>query len=85
MCHKHKIVHRDLKLENILLSSKETKEIKVVDFGIAGLASRLNIDPTEAGSIRYMAPEVLSRKNIMPNTAIDIWAMGCILFAMLHG
>jgi serine/threonine protein kinase len=56
-----------------------------VDFGIAGLASRMNIDPTEAGSLRYMAPEVLSRRNIMANPAIDIWAMGCILYYMLHG
>eukprot|EP01016_Furgasonia_blochmanni_P053259 TRINITY_DN857_c0_g1_i1.p1 TRINITY_DN857_c0_g1~~TRINITY_DN857_c0_g1_i1.p1 ORF type:complete len:491 (+),score=135.95 TRINITY_DN857_c0_g1_i1:185-1657(+) len=84
-CHKEKLVHRDLKPENILLTNKESNHIKVVDFGIAGMASKLNIDPTECGSLRYMAPEVLSRKNIMANMPIDIWAMGCILYYMLHG
>ena len=45
----------------------------------------MNFDPTECGSLGYMAPEVLSRKNIMANLAIDIWAMGVILYELLHG
>jgi serine/threonine protein kinase len=35
-CHQKGIIHRDLKLENVLFSDKEKLEIKVVDFGIAG-------------------------------------------------
>lgn len=56
-----------------------------MDFGIAGLVSTMDIDPTEAGSLRYLAPEVLSRKNRAPSPALDIWAMGCILYAMVSG
>lgn len=37
-CHSKNIVHRDLKLENVLLKSKNSTEIKIADFGIAGVA-----------------------------------------------
>ena len=37
-CHKEKLIHRDLKLENLLLANKEDKLLKVVDFGIAGIS-----------------------------------------------
>lgn len=57
----------------------------MVDFGIAGMVSTMDIDPTEAGSLRYIAPEVLSGKNRAPTPALDIWAMGCIIYGMLHG
>jgi serine/threonine protein kinase len=84
-CHGEKLIHRDLKLENILLASSNSNLIKVVDFGIAGVYSNVSIDVSEAGSIRYMAPEVITGKNRAANPAIDIWSMGCILYAMVHG
>jgi len=37
--HREKLIHRDLKLENILLMDKETKLIKIVDFGISGVSN----------------------------------------------
>ena len=57
---------------------------QVVDFGVAGFSSNLKID-IEAGSLRYMPPEILSGKNKRVNPAIDIWALGCILYAMVCG
>ena len=36
-CHKHGVIHRDLKLENVLFENKDRKRIKVVDFGISGM------------------------------------------------
>lgn len=58
-CHRNKLIHRDLKLENILLANKESNDIKIIDFGIAGCVANKNTDNLDAGSLRYMAPEVL--------------------------
>ncbi len=40
-CHENNLIHRDLKLENIVLVNSEEKKIKIIDFGIAGAMSRL--------------------------------------------
>ena len=53
-CHERKIAHRDLKLENIMLSNIRNYSIKVIDFGIASIGSELST----AGTILYLAPEV---------------------------
>ena len=84
-CHLNNIIHRDLKLENILFESTTSNIIKVVDFGIAGFYSAVKGGESSAGSLRYMAPEVLTGKNKAANPAIDIWSMGIILYALLHG
>jgi serine/threonine protein kinase len=55
-----------------------------VDFGIAGICSNV-CHEIEAGSLDYMAPETVSGKNKAVHPGIDIWAMGCVLFAMLCG
>lgn len=61
-CHKKGIIHRDLKLENVLFSDKSRELIKVVDFGIAGFCKGNSKDKTDAGTQRYMAPELISGK-----------------------
>ena len=58
-CHEKGIIHRDLKLENILFTDGSKKEIKIVDFGVAGMCLRNMKDKTDAGTFKYMAPEVL--------------------------
>lgn len=57
-CHNRGIVHRDLKLENVLFKSKDELTVKVVDFGIAGVCANNKNDKVNAGSIAYMPPEV---------------------------
>lgn len=84
-CHKQKIIHRDLKLENIMKVDKESLAIKIVDFGIAGLFAGRKSEVTRAGSLMYMSPEVLSKKNLAASPAIDIWSVGCILYALIIG
>ncbi|KAL4448802.1 hypothetical protein ABPG74_012891 [Tetrahymena malaccensis] len=84
-CHKNKLIHRDLKLENLLLVSENSDQIKVVDFGIAGVASKQSVENIDAGSLRYMAPEVLNGKTKQITPAIDVWAMGVILYMMIVG
>jgi serine/threonine protein kinase len=57
-CHNRGIVHRDLKLENVLIKTPGDNLIKVVDFGIAGVCEANKKDKVDAGSIAYMPPEV---------------------------
>lgn len=68
-----------------MLKSKDTNEIKVVDFGIAGVSSNISVDNLDAGSLRYMAPEVIAGKIKRLEPSIDVWAMGVILYSMLCG
>lgn len=82
-CHSRGVVHRDLKLENVLFMSKDEDDmtVKVVDFGIAGVAS----EKVDAGTLPYMAPETLDRVAANTTPAIDVWALGVMLYTMIFG
>jgi serine/threonine protein kinase len=82
-CHSMKVVHRDLKLENILFSTEKKDQIKIVDFGISGYYDIE--DKTNAGSLRYLPPEIISQTRLDANPAIDVWSMGCILYYLING
>ncbi|CAK75963.1 unnamed protein product (macronuclear) [Paramecium tetraurelia] len=84
-CHQKKIIHRDLKLENLLLTSKDSGVIKCIDFGISGFASNDNPENADAGSLRYMAPELLKGLDKAVSPLVDVWSMGIILYGMLFG
>mmetsp|Transcript_9554 Transcript_9554/g.25064 ORF Transcript_9554/g.25064 Transcript_9554/m.25064 type:complete len:308 (+) Transcript_9554:2-925(+) len=86
--HSHHIVHRDLKPENILCqSSQPPYRIKISDFGTAKFITpemtERSLLATDVGTIFYMAPEMLMNK--AQTTAVDLWACGVLLFAMLAG
>ncbi|EDK31740.2 Serine/Threonine kinase domain protein (macronuclear) [Tetrahymena thermophila SB210] len=84
-CHKENVIHRDLKLENILLSqSSSSSIIKIIDFGIAGVGN-LNTNKLNVGSLRYMAPEVLLKQVQSLQKSIDIWSLGVILYTLVVG
>lgn len=83
-CHSRGVVHRDLKLENVLFKNRDEDnfDVKVIDFGIAGVASQ---DKVDAGTLAYMAPECLSSVAAETTPAIDVWAIGVMFYAMIYG
>ncbi|CAO3656550.1 unnamed protein product [Mucor fragilis] len=81
-CHTRGIVHRDLKLENILLDADDN--VKICDFGFARFTQKNQYLETFCGSLSYSAPEVILRKKYTgPET--DIWSLGVILYTLLAG
>lgn len=59
-------------------------QIKVVDFGIFGSNRGTFVEKSTAGSLKYMAPEILQgRTGSTP--AIDVWSMGCIFYSLIFG
>jgi serine/threonine protein kinase len=82
--HTKKTIHRDLKLENILLDSKN--QCKIVDFGLSDYVSGKDRTVTDAGTEAYLAPEVYNGfSGDSDPFKIDSWALGVILYAMVHG
>ncbi|CAG9329433.1 unnamed protein product [Blepharisma stoltei] len=84
-CHDMKIIHRDLKLENVLFANDSKTQIKIVDFGIAGMFAGAHSERSDAGSLLYIAPEVLAKEDNRANPALDIWSIGCIFYYLLTG
>ncbi|KAF9334374.1 hypothetical protein BG006_002275 [Podila minutissima] len=81
-CHSRKIVHRDLKLENILLDSQNN--IKLIDFGFTRECESKKLLESYCGSAAYTAPEIIVGKKYSGPEA-DIWSLGVILYTLLAG
>ncbi len=80
--HKHRIVHRDIKPQNIIIS-KEGK-VKVTDFGIAKVASSSTINSSSTmGSVHYISPE--QARGGYSDERSDIYSLGITIFEMLTG
>ncbi|XP_034936090.1 serine/threonine-protein kinase PLK1-like [Chelonus insularis] len=79
--HSQKVVHRDLKPGNMFLS--DGMIVKIGDFGLATRPDGQRRRVTVCGTPNYIAPEVLYKQSY--SFEADVWALGCILYALLAG
>eukprot|EP00927_Polykrikos_kofoidii_P012447 TRINITY_DN15363_c0_g4_i1.p1 TRINITY_DN15363_c0_g4~~TRINITY_DN15363_c0_g4_i1.p1 ORF type:complete len:604 (-),score=83.61 TRINITY_DN15363_c0_g4_i1:161-1972(-) len=84
--HSRRVIHRDLKLENWLLSASENDRddrLKLIDFGFSRILA--NVDETltlPCGTLHYTSPEVLARSY---TSKCDVWSLGVICYMLLIG
>ena len=79
--HSKGIMHRDLKLENILVD--ETGYLKIIDYGLAKTLTNGQMSKTFCGTPEYLAPEMVMHQG--HDFSVDWWALGILVYEMLIG
>lgn len=83
IAHRHNIIHRDIKPQNILIT--ENNEVKITDFGIAVVLSDTSLTQTNTllGSVHYLSPE--QARGGSATVKSDIYALGVVLYELITG
>ncbi len=82
--HSYGIVHRDIKLDNVLMADEtEESSVKLVDFGLSKMIGPNELCREPFGTFGYAAPEVL--KGMAYDKGVDIWGLGVVLYILLAG
>ncbi len=79
--HENGIMHRDLKLENLMLDINGY--LKIIDFGLAKKLNPTGLASTVCGTPFYYPPEIISQQSY--EKSVDWWAIGILMFEMLTG
>lgn len=79
--HSKGIMHRDLKLENILVD--KSGYLKIIDYGLAKILSGNEVATTFCGTPEYLAPEMIDHKG--HDFCVDWWALGILIYEMVIG
>mmetsp|Transcript_64818 Transcript_64818/g.140099 ORF Transcript_64818/g.140099 Transcript_64818/m.140099 type:complete len:480 (+) Transcript_64818:125-1564(+) len=82
-CHINRVLHRDLKPQNILVDVKSST-LKLADFGLARSANAFTMMTPEVVTLWYRAPELLLGQQTY-DASLDIWSAGCIIAEMATG
>jgi len=84
-CHLRGIVHKDIKPENLLVERLENSYIRiyVTDFGLSQFAKPAEGLKDAAGSVAYMAPEMIDSDTF--DKSVDVWGIGVIAYVLLCG
>ena len=83
MCHDYGILHRDFKLDNILLHNHD-KRVSICDFGVSRITSPGEVVEGKCGTPAYIPPEIIMDKGYTGFWS-DMWSLGVILYTMVVG
>ncbi|KAM0926626.1 hypothetical protein ACQ4PT_003633 [Festuca glaucescens] len=82
-CHSHRVLHRDLKPQNLLID-RRTNALKLADFGLArAFGIPVRTFTHEVVTLWYRAPEILLGAR-QYSTPVDVWSVGCIFAEMVN-
>ncbi|PYY08879.1 MAG: hypothetical protein DMG61_23500, partial [Acidobacteria bacterium] len=81
VAHDHGVLHRDLKPANVMLDDRG--KMRIMDFGLAGIATDIQGSEISSGTPAYMAPEQLTGKEVTVQS--DIYSLGLVLYELFTG
>jgi cell division cycle 2-like protein len=82
--HERGIIHRDIKPSNILVDANDSSVVRLCDYGCAMPIAKADPPYGQAGTVSYMAPEMLLEKPDY-DERVDLWSLGCVMAELLSG